>query len=532
MKQVNENMPEVLIAGAGPTGLMMACQLSLFNIRLRIIDMKESPSSHSGAMLIHARTMEIFQQMGLAEKMLEQGTVVNGLTVYFNGKKSSHLNLKGTGSSLSKFPFMLLLEQSKTEGLLIEFLRQKGIGIEWNTELVHMEQQAQGVEAELILPVGNREKVTAEYLVAADGGKSTIRSLLKIPFEGKTHETALSVMECDTDIISPSDELLFSFSRQATTGFFPLPKRNWRIDAAFQRMFSNSRLSFNAVQEKFNRKTRLNANIRNPEWFSVFHSHGKYALFYRMHRCFLAGDSAHLFTPVGGQGMNTGLQDAHNLAWKMAMVLKGNTSPEILDTYQMERKPVAIRTCRSSDRFFKLAASGGLGYKLFRNFLLAPLLSMFFKLMAVKRISDSVFKRISGIGISYPGNVLNFDGSENILASAPRPGERIPFINYVDIDGKVVSVDSKISSDRFHLLIFEGNNSSKKELQKAVREFRNTVSIHIIPLKQGSGDLYVKFGIKSQGWYLIRPDLYVSCRSDESGAEHLQTCLRLLFKLN
>ncbi len=531
MKQVNGKMPEVLIAGAGPTGLMMACQLSLFNIRLRIIDMKVSPSSYSGAMVIHARTMEIFQQIGLAEKMLEQGTVVNGLSVYFNGKKSGHLNLKGTGSSLSKFPFMLLLEQSKTEGLLIEFLRQKGIGVEWDTELVSMEQQEQGVEAELILPVGDREKVKAEYLVAADGGKSTIRSLLKIPFEGKTHHSALSVMECDSDIISPSNELLFSFSRQATTGFFPLSKGNWRIDAAFQRIRTGSGLSFNAVQKNFNRNTRLNANVRNPEWFTVFHSHGKYARFYRINRCFLAGDAAHLFTPVGGQGMNTGLQDAHNLAWKMAMVIKGKILPETLDTYQTERKPVAIRTCRSSDRFFKLAASGGLVYKLFRSYLLAPLLGVFFKLMKVKPISESIFKRISGTGISYPENFLNFDGSENILATAPRPGERIPYFKYVDTDGNEVSIDDKLSSDRFHLLIFEGNNSNKKELQKAVKEFRNTVSTHIISLNQGSGDLYVKFGIKSQGWYLIRPDLYITCRSDESGAEHLKACLHLLFKI-
>ncbi len=529
MKQESKNAPLVLIAGAGPAGLMMACQLSLFNIRFRIIDMKLSPTSHSGAMVVHARTMEIFQQMGLAEKMLEKGTVVNGLSVYFNGKKSGRLNLKGIGSSLSQFPYILLLEQSKTERLLIEFLRQKGIGVEWNTELIEAEQHEHGMETELILPDGNREKVTTDYLIAADGGKSTIRSMLKIPFEGKTHKTSLSVMECDADIISPPDELMFSFSKLATTGFFPLSKGNWRVDAAIRRMRTNSRLSFSAVQEKFNRKTRLNANIRNQEWFSVFHSHGKYALFFRMHRCFLIGDAAHLFTPVGGQGMNTGLQDAHNLAWKMGMVLKGYTSSKILGTYQMERKPVAIKTCRSSDKFFKLAASGGFVYPFFRNYLLSPLLKILFKLMAVKRISDIVFKKISGTGISYPEGVLNFDRSESMLSTAPKPGELIPFFKYVDTEGKIVTIDGKLYSNRFHLLVFGANISNIEEFMKMAKEFRHVISTHIIPLNKGTGDLYIRFGIKLQGWYLIRPDLYIACRSDESGTEDLKACLKQLF---
>lgn len=529
MKQVNTNTPKVLIAGAGPAGLMMACQLSLFDIPFRIIDMKKAPSDYSGAMVVHARTMEIFQQMGLAEKMLEKGTIVNGLSVYFNGKKSHWLNLQGVGSSLTKFPFILLLEQSKTERLLIEFLQQKGIQVEWETELFDAVQNETEMEAELILPEGNRQKVMADYLIAADGGESTIRRLLKVPFEGKTHKTTLSIMECDADIVSPPDELLFSFSRYATAGFFPLAKGNWRIDAALRRMRVTGWLSFNRVQEKFNSKTKLDANIRNNEWFSVFRSHGKYALFFRMHRCFFIGDAAHLFTPVGGQGMNTGMQDAHNLAWKMAMVLKGNASSILLNTYQTERKPVAIKTCRSSDRFFKLAASGGLAYVVFRNYLLPPLLKLFFKLMAVKKVSDFVFKKISGIGVSYPQDVLNFNASESILATAPKPGERIPFVRYVETDGKVISFDGKFFGNRFHLLIFGGNQSYTKELLKATKEFRNIVLTHIIPLNKDTDDLYVRFGIKSQGWYLIRPDLYIASRSDESGAENLRVCLQQLF---
>ncbi len=532
MVQVNKNSPEVIITGAGPSGLMMACQLALHNIRFRIIDKKEAPSNHSGAMVVHARTLEIFQQMGLAEKMLDQGTIVNGISVYFNGKKSDSLNLNGIGSSLTKFPFILLLEQSKTERLLLEFLQQKGFQVEWKTELVNIVQNEHKVEAKIILPDGNPEEISTNYLIAADGGKSTIRSLLKIPFKGKSHHTTLSVIECESDILSPPDEILFSFSQKATAGFFPLPKGKWRIDVVIRRFRADGLLSFNAVQKVFNRKTRLNANIRNADRFSVFRSHGMYALIYRIHRCFLIGDAAHLFTPVGGQGMNTGLQDAHNLAWKMAMVLKGYLKSNILNTYQIERKPVAIATCRNSDTYFKLVASGNFFLRLFRNYLLPALIKLFFKLMTVRKFSESIFNKISGLSISYPNDFLSLPASDGIFKTAPIPGNRIPFFTFIENDGEVVSIDRKIQGDRFHLLIFGGNKSSVDKITKTAKEFGNRISFQVIPLNPDTDELFLKFGIKSQGWYLIRPDHYIACRSDESGSEKLKACLNYLFMYN
>jgi 2-polyprenyl-6-methoxyphenol hydroxylase-like FAD-dependent oxidoreductase len=529
MYQAKDRKPEVVIIGAGPTGLMMACQLALFNIRFRIIDLKKSPSSYSGAMVIHARTMEVFQQMGLAETFLKQGTVINGLSVYFNGKKSSHLNLAGTGKKLSQFPFIFLVEQRKTERILIEFLQQKGTRVEWLTELATVEQYETNVKAEFILPDGNRETVMADYLIAADGGKSGVRAALKIPFEGKTHKASLSVMECEADIISPFDELLFSFSRQATTGFFPLSKGNWRIDASIRNLWVKNWLTFGALQKKFNRKTRLNANIRNPEWFSTFYSHGKYALFFRLNRCFLVGDAAHLFTPVGGQGMNTGLQDAQNLAWKLALFIKGKVKPELLYTYQTERKPIAIATCRASDRFFKLMASGSLKYGIFRMYLLPTLLKLFFRLMGINKFSDAIFRRISGVGISYQENVLNMSSDENILKTAPLPGERLPFISYVDDNKMLAYIQEKINCTKFQLLIFSSNSDYIKELQKVIKNHDEVIENLIIPFNPSTADIYIQFGVKNQGWYLIRPDMYIACRSVEPGAGKLKEYLQKVF---
>ncbi len=528
MAKVNKITPEVLITGAGPSGLMMACRLAQFNVQFRIIDKKKSPSSFSGAMIIHARTIELFKQLGLAEQLVKQGTPINALNVYFNGKKKSWLNLADKAVNLSEFPYILMLEQAKTERLLIEYLQQKGCRVEWETLLDDFTDKKDHIETTLISSGGGSEVVRTNYLIAADGARSTIRSSLGIPFLGKTHDKNLSIIEADADIDLPPGEICFSFSKQATSGFFPLSEGKWRIDAAFQKMKEKEeKLTFDKVQRVFNRKTKLQANIRNPDWFSVFHSHGKYANYSRINRIFLVGDAAHLFTPVGGQGMNTGMQDACNLAWKLAMVLQRKVLPEILDTYQNERKPVAIKTCRESDRFFKLAASGKVQYRLFRIYLLPPLMKLFLRLMNNDWLAGKVFKKISGVGISYPLNIVNAKSANSIYSTAPEPGQRFPFLKHYQ-QNKTSAFAEKLSGNRFHLLAF-GDEANLHKLEKAVRKYRGTINFLPVHFSSETSGLYLQFGIKSTGWYLVRPDMYIASRSDEQGADAFNAYLRKVF---
>ena len=524
----NINIPDVLIAGAGPTGLMTACQLSLYGIPFRIIDKKQYPAAHSGAMIIHARTLEIFQQMELAEEMIMSGRVVNGISIYFNGKLKSRLNLSDKAMGVSAFPYILMLEQSKTEQLLLKFLQQRGHEVEWETELVDLTLKELEVEAIIRLRDGNLETVNPKYLVGADGGKSRVRSLLNVPFKGSTHNIRLMVMECVADVELPAGELSFFFTKQATAGFFPLTDGRWRIDASFQHIKSNKhQLSFDEIAGVFNRKINFSANIRDPQWFSVFYSHGRHASHFMLNRCFLTGDAAHLFTPVGGQGMNTGLQDAYNLAWKMALVLKNQMVPQALETYETERNPVALRIYRISDRYFRLAASGRLHLNIFRISLLPLLLKLFFRIMDVKFAGDYIFKKISGVGLSYKLNLLNVDASKNIYITAPKPGNRLPYCSYKE-NGKVVSVQQKVHSTRFLLLIF-GDRTNAGLLQTAVKDYLDVLTTLFIPFGPETSELYVLFGINSEGWYLIRPDMYIACRSDGPGAEELKDYLHTLF---
>ncbi|HZH72175.1 MAG TPA: FAD-dependent monooxygenase [Mariniphaga sp.] len=527
----NNNQPVVIIAGAGPAGLMTACQLSLLNVPFRIVEKKPQPSSHSGAMIIYTRTLEIFQQLGLTEKMFRQGTVVKGLRVLFNGKESSSFDIFNKATNLSAFPFILMIEQSKTEVLLLDFLKENGHNVEWGTEVVDLHDQENEVEVTLRLPQGKLEIITTSYLIAADGDKSRIRDLLNISFKGKTHRTKLTIIECDADVDFQPGELGFAFSKHATAGFFPLTVGRWRIDTSIYGMRNNNRqYTFEKVAGLFNRKTGLGANLKNPGWFSVFYSHSKYANQFSKNRCFLVGDAAHVFTPVGGQGMNTGLQDAHNLAWKIGLVSQNKLVPQVLDTYEKERQPVAEKICKRSGSYFKLAASGLPHYKIFRQSLLPVLLKLFFKALKFNSVAEYFFKKLSGTGITYGLNLLNKDASRTIYMSAPKPGEKLPFLNYIE-KGNIVSLQDKVQNGKFLLLIF-GDKVNTDLLLNAIKGYQDVLSSIVLPFNQDTSNIYLRFGINTEGWYLIRPDMVVACRSDEPGAEELKAYLHTLFIIN
>lgn len=527
----NNNQPEIIIAGAGPAGLMAACQLSLMNVSFRIIDKKQHPASHSGAMILYSRSLEIFQQLGLIDKMLLQGTVVKTLSIFFNGKNTSKLDISDKAFRLSDLPFILMIEQSKTEVLLLEFLKERGHSIEWETELVDLDEDENGVEVALRLPQGKLEIANVSYLIAADGDKSRTRQLLDVPFNGKTHRTKLVVMECDADVDFQPGELGFTFSKQATVGFFPLTHGRWRIDASIQGMRNNLRnITFDKVAGMFNRKTSLNANLKNSGWFSVFYSHSKFAGQFYKNRCFLVGDAAHVFTPVGGQGMNTGIQDAYNLAWKIGFVIQKKIVPQVLDTYDTERKPIAEKICKRSGLYFKLAASGMPHYKLFRQSLLPVGLKLFFKALKFNTVAEHYYKKLSGTGIKYEPNLLNKDSSRTIYMSAPKPGERLPFIKFVH-KGNIVSLHDKVETGKFLVLIF-GDRVNTDLLLNAIKGYHTILSSIVLPFNQDTSNLYLRFGINTEGWYLIRPDMVVACRSDEPGAEELKAYLHTLFIIN
>ena len=521
---------DVLIVGAGPSGLMMACQLALRNISFRIIDKKDHPTDYSGALIVQARSLEIFQQMGIAQTAIQSGEIANEIKLVFNGKKTFTIPVRDIGQGLTQFPYLLLLEQSQTEKLLTNFINNFGFSIDRETELVQFTQDDQGVNSVLKHPDGQEEIIKTKYLIAADGARSMVRKQLLIPFIGKTFSTALYVSDCKAEGDLSPDQLCFLFSDQATAGIFPLPGGRWRIDGAISMdKESIDPLTFDDIRNRFADKTRMKVEISQPEWFSVFHVNERYASTFQQKRCFLVGDAAHIHSPVGAQGMNTGLQDSYNLAWKLAMVIQGKSKASLLDTYSSERVVVAKNVVRGTDHAFTFVTSRSFFAKLFRVHVLPFFLQLMLQIPVKQQyIRHFFFRRISEIGIQYRKSSLSQHSSMgNFQAYAPKPGERLPYINYQE-DGKMINIQDIVKSNDFHLFIFS-RHSSINAISQIAEKYAYQLSFEIIQFTSGTDDLFKRFGIVDSGCYLVRPDLYIAYRSAKPDADHFEAFLQQYF---
>lgn len=523
---------EVLIVGAGPAGLMMACQLALHHIRFRIIDKKEHPTNYSGALIIQARSVEILHQMGIAQKVIQEGIIANNISILFNGKQVLKIPMKNIGFGLTQFPYLLMVEQSKTEQLLTDVINDHGYSVERGTELMRFSHDNDGVTAQIKGPNGKDETIKTQYLIAADGGQSTIRKQLNIPFIGKAHLKSLFIMDCKarTDLLS--DEICFSISDKTISGFFPLVNGKWRIDGTIPKeLESKGTLTFNDVEKHFSERIRMNTKLYNPDWFSAFHSHQRYALSFQQSRCFLIGDAAHIHSPVGAQGMNTGLQDAFNLGWKLAFVIRGKAKTRLLDTYTTERLPVAQNIIHTTDHVFNLATSDHFFTKTFRLYFVPLMIKSLFPIIGNRNwIRQYYFKSISEIGIHYRKSVLSHRALKNISRfRSPRPGDRLPYILFNDND-KVVNIQDKVKGTGFHLFIFTKDVPSI-EIINVAEKYNNILSFEIISFSFKNNHLFKRLGIKNNGCYLIRPDLYIAFQSDKPQAKELKNYLQHFFGL-
>ncbi|NVO11835.1 MAG: FAD-dependent monooxygenase [Bacteroidales bacterium] len=517
--QNNIKNTKVLIVGAGPSGLMMACQLARLGVSFRIIEKKEHPTTYSGALIVQARTLEIFDQMGIAEKAIQEGIEAHKINIIFNGKNPLALNLKDIGKGLTKFPNLLMLEQSKTEQLLIDFIHDYGFSIERQTEFLRFSQDNDGVTSTVKLPDGREEVIQSDYLIAADGGQSLIRKRLNIPFLGKTHKLTLFVLDSEATVDMQPNEICFSFSEKASTGIFPLKDERWRIDGTIPNELEvKNTITFNDIEETYSQRTHLNIKLQEPQWFSVFHAHQRYAELYRQNRCFLVGDAAHAFSPIGAQGMNTGMQDVYNLAWKLSLVINGKAKESFLNTYNAERQPIAKKLVLSTDRAFQIVSSNKFLAKRIRLNLVPFLLRVLFPIVEKRGyLSRYLFSGISEIGVHYRKNALSNKSSIGIFPfRSPKPGDRLPYILF---DG--INLQDKVKEAKFHLIIF-AEDSSAGIYKVLAEKYKDILSTEIIPLNAGTANLYKSLGIKKDGCYLVRPDMYIAYRSNKLRIDHFE----------
>ena len=350
---------DVLVVGAGPVGLMMAGELARHGIKPRIIEKAPAPSDKSKAFGIHARTMEIFENLGIVERFLKEGNICNGLNFYDEGKELAEIDLSHIES---KYPFVLILAQSITERLLAEHLYSFGIEVERETELIGFEQSSEEVTARVKRKDGGEELINCAYLVGCDGAHSTTRHLLKLDFKGDPYPNYWLLADCDIKWQYPKQRLAFFIHPKGSIAYFPFVGDRGRLIFELPHAgedVEQSEPTIEDVKRLADERGLEYESIDNPVWVTYFKIHHRIVNRYNIGRVFIAGDAAHILSPVGGQGMNTGIGDAVNLAWKLASVLHGWAAASLLDTYEPERIAFARRLVATTDRAFTIVTSRG-----------------------------------------------------------------------------------------------------------------------------------------------------------------------------
>src|SRR5262244_180721 len=316
---------DVLIIGAGPTGLSLACQLLRYGIDFVIVEKKEAITPYSKAIGVHARTLEIFDQIGLAAQAVAQGTLAQRARLLVDGEVRGELEFGDVGKGMSAFPLVLMLEQSKTERLLYEYLQSYRKQVLWRTELQSFSQDASGVVAQVKTGEDASQTITARYIVGCDGPGSMVRHCLGLTFEGSTFERVFYVADAHVDWQFSHDSLHVCFSPDSFVVFFPLEgEKRYRIVGVFPEEFNKDEgdILYEEIEARIKNESKLDLDIHDVEWFSTYKVHVRHVNKFSAGRGFVAGDSAHVHTPAGAQGMNTGIQDGYNLAWKMALVIR------------------------------------------------------------------------------------------------------------------------------------------------------------------------------------------------------------------
>jgi 2-polyprenyl-6-methoxyphenol hydroxylase-like FAD-dependent oxidoreductase len=505
------NTCDVLIVGAGPTGLSLAAQCLRYGLSFVIIDGKDAPTEQSKALVVHARTLEIYDQYGLARHAREQGQPLTKIVVLSEGKVAAKPDFSELGRKFTPFPYFLVLAQSKNEHLLYEHLRAHGAEVRWSTQLIDFDQDADAVTARIRTPLGITAELSARYLVGCDGASSLVRHQMGLGFEGSTYPRLFYVADVemtldipDTEINNDGSTLIAALGENSYVLLAPMKGDNhWRFtgnipdfDAHDHDSGSGEDIPFEVIAERAQRQVARPMTIANLNWFSKYKVHTRHVEKFSVGRVFVAGDAAHVHTPAGGQGMNTGIQDAYNLAWKLALVIAG-ANPALLDTYNEERLANARHLVRSTDQIFDVLAGDSWRTRTLRRYVLPGLAKL---MTSFEPVREVMFPFLAETAISYRGQSLatttTKHGHFNI-----EPGDRMP---YFLLDGS--NVFQQLAAPKFHLVMFTDGRHQPKDPPFS-REVEDCIDVTVVPLSPHLVDV---FGTKKPFTMLLRPDNYLA----------------------
>jgi 2-polyprenyl-6-methoxyphenol hydroxylase-like FAD-dependent oxidoreductase len=516
---------DVLVVGAGPTGLMLANQLGRRGIRALIVDRHAGPGRETRALGVQARTLEIYAKLGIVDRALELGKRGTGANMWANGRKIARVPLGEAGQGLTPYPFILILGQDDNERIMGDRLRDWGMSVQWNTELVGLEQEPDHVAATLRRPDGTTRTVTAAWVAGCDGARSSVRELSGITFPGAPYEHVFFVADTEVTGNMVPDEVNVYLWRQGFHLFFPMRGTDhWRLVGIVPPpLRGKDDVTFDAVIPSLRGEAGAGLSFKTCTWFSTYRIHHRSALRFRDRRCFLLGDAAHIHSPVGAQGMNTGLQDAHNLGWKLALVVEGRADAALLDSYEDERVPIARRLLNTTDRAFRLVVSDSPVAGLLRTRILARIAAF---ALSRERIQRRAFRVVSQTGIHYRQSSLS-ESLDGLPRSAPRAGDRFPWLRLkFRADGPVEDLFEQLDDTRVTLIVI-----GQPSPPEGVLDLGDLLRIHAIPADPVNDAELARARIPRPSFYLLRPDGHVGLcgvRLDAAAvAGYISTRLRL-----
>jgi len=494
---------DVLVVGAGPTGLMLANQLARRGVRVRIIDRHAGPARESRALGVQARTLEIYSHLGIADQAVALGKKADGAVLWAEGRRAARVPLGDIGRDVSPYPYLLVLGQDDNERLLGDALRARGLAVQWNTELVGLAQDTDHVTATLKNPDGRRAEVTVPWLAGCDGARSSVRELSGIAFEGAPYQHVFFVADLQmTGSMAP--EVLNVYLWR--TGFHLLfPMRgsdHWRIVGILPpHLRGRDDLTFEETIPTLRHEVGNELSFQACNWFSTYRIHHRRAARFHDRRCFLLGDAAHVHSPVGGQGMNTGLQDAYNLAWKLALVVSGRAGAALVHSYEDERLPVANHLLKRTDRLFSIVVSDSWLVGLFRTRVMPKIMALALRTAAVQRIA---FRTISQTGIRYRRSPLSQELAD-LPEDGPHAGDRFPWLRLkFQPNGPVEDLYGKLDDTRFTLLVF-----GQAAPRGGIPELGDQGRIHEVPIDPTNDRELARVRIPRPSFFLLRPDGHV-----------------------
>lgn len=518
----------LLVVGAGPVGLTMACELARHGVPCRIIDKAAQRSQTSKALGIFPRTLEVFETMGVADAVVSAGQALFHAIFHQREKEIARIDFS---SIASPYPFVVSLAQAETERILIEHLARLGAQVERETELTGLSQNDDAVRATIRHADGRAETMETPWLIGCDGAHSTTRHALGMEFDGAPYDESFVLADVRAESSLSTNGLHLFFSDDGILGIFPFGGDRVRLIANIPPETRKQDLADPTIEEiqgYAGRRGPPDLRVSDPVWMSRFHiSHRKVAQF-RQLRVFLAGDAAHIHSPAGGQGMNTGIQDAFNLAWKLALVMKERAPAPLLASYHNEREPIARSVLNFTDRITRMATVRNSVAQTVRNLLL-PMIS------GVEFVSEKIADQLAELSVNYRSStIVKNDGGGTV-----RAGDRAPDGELRDGEGGARRLFELFRETRHVLLVFMGGGGRRDTVRgidaQTFGRFADDIVIQRIErgrrgldsdaLRDISGMVHSIYGLLDGGVVLVRPDGYVGYRSNDFSAEKLQAAL-------